>query len=139
MENIYKSTIGTGLLFPIEITKNSDGKTGWYPVEGDSKLIENNLEAIFLHQIGFRFREEDFGSRIWECLEEQNTQAQSFLINRFMRDCFETWEGRITYKGTSISREGSKLKLEFTYSINGNSSSKTGTITYDSSNNTLSI
>jgi phage baseplate assembly protein W len=137
MDNIYKTLIGTGMLFPIEITKNSDGKAGWYPVEGDTKLIENNLEAVFLHQIGIKFREEEFGSRIWECLEEQNTQAQAYVINQFMRDAFESWEERIVYKGTTLTREGSKLNIVFTYQINGNSSSKTGTLVYDSSTNTL--
>lgn len=137
MENILETLVGTGMTFPIEITENSDGKKGWYPVKGNTKLIENNIEALFLHQLGFKFREEEFGTRIWECLEEQNTQAQTFIINQFMREAFEQWEDRIIYKGTRVLREGSKLHLVFTYQLNGSISSKTGTITYDSSNNTL--
>jgi len=136
MENqsIYEALIGSGVLFPIILTENSRGEKGWYPVKGDLKLIENNLEAVFLHQIGTKFREEDFGSRVWECLEEQNTQAQSFIINQFMREAFENWESRITYKGTKIQRESSKINLIFTYVLTDTNSSRDGILTYDIEN-----
>ena len=137
MENIYENIVGSGVLFPIVLTKNEHNQYGWYPVKGDVKLIENNLEALFIHQIGTKFREEDFGTRLWECLEESNTQAQAFLVNEFMKEAFDEWEERIIYKGTQVQRAGSRLELIFTYQLNGSSSSKTGTLTYDASNNTL--
>lgn len=137
--NIYTSIIGSGVLFPIELNLNDNGKVGWYPVEGNTKLIDNNLEALLLYQLGERFREENFGTRLWECIEEGNTQAQAYLINAFMKEAISTWEERITYKGTSITRDGSKLNIEFTYVINDTNISNVGTITYDASNNSLNI
>ena len=135
--NIYNSIIGSGPLFPIELTKKELGKTGWYPVSGDTKLIENNLESLMIHQIGQKFRGEDFGTRLWECIEEGNTQAQAFLVNAFMKDAISSWEDRITYKSTTITREGSRIILRFHYVINGTSSSNVGTLVYDTLNNTL--
>lgn len=139
MESIYEDIIGTGVLFPIELKTNEFGNTGWYPVKGDVNLISNNLEAVFLHQIGTKFREEDFGTRIWECIEEPNYQALTFLVNQFMKEAFSKWESRVTYKSTEIQREGSRINLLFTYVINNSNSSKVGMITYDLSNNTLNI
>lgn len=136
MENqsIYDALIGSGVLFPIELTENSRGEKGWYPVKGDIKLIENNLEAVFLHQIGVKFREEEFGSRVWECIEEQNTQAQAFMVNQFMREAFENWESRIVYKSSSIQREQSKLNIIFSYTLIDTNSSREGILTYDIEN-----
>lgn len=138
-ENIYSLSIGSGVLFPIELKTNSLGYTGWYPVSGDTKLIENNLEALILYQIGQKFREEDFGTRLWECIEEGNSQAQMYLINNFLKEAIGTWESRITYKSTTLTRVGSKLTIEFHYVINASNSSNVGTITYDASNNSLNI
>ena len=135
--NIYTSSIGSGPLFPIELTKNELGKTGWYPVSGDTKLIDNNLESLLIHQIGQKFRGEDFGTRLWECIEEGNTQAQAFLVNAFLKEAINSWEGRITYKGTTITREGSIIILKFHYVINDTNSSNIGTLVYDPLNNTL--
>lgn len=133
-QSIYTNLIGSGVLFPIELTENSRGEKGWYPVNGDIKLIENNLESVFLYQIGTKFRDEDFGSRVWECLEEQNTQAQAFIINQFMKEAFESWESRITYKGTKIQREASKVNLIFTYVLTDTNSSRDGVLTYNIEN-----
>lgn len=135
--NIYNSIIGSGPLFPIELTQNEMGQTGWYPVSGDTRLIENNLESLMIHQIGQKFRGEDFGTRLWECIEEGNTQAQAFLVNAFMKDAISSWEDRITYKSTTITREGSRIILRFHYVINGTSSSHVGTLVYDALNNSL--
>ena len=137
--NIYTSSIGSGPLFPIELTKNELGKTGWYPVSGDTKLIDNNIEAILQYQIGQKFRGEDFGTRLWECIEEGNTQAQMFLIKAFMKEAISNWESRITYKSTTLTRDGSRIILKFHYVINSTNSSNIGTLVYDASNNSLNI
>lgn len=126
--DIYKETIGTGALFPIQLSRNSLGQTGWYPVSG-TKLIENNLEAIILHTIGSKLRGEEFGSRIYECIEESNSQALSFLINQFLREAFEQWEDRITFKESHLLRTGSKIEVVFIYQLINSSSSSVGKIT----------
>jgi phage baseplate assembly protein W len=70
-------------------------KLGWYILKGDVALIKQNLTAILTYQIGQRFRQEDFGSRTWECLEEPNTSALNLMIKNFVKDGIAAWEPRI--------------------------------------------
>lgn len=140
MENLLNPNevyIGSGLTFPIELSQNELGLTGWYPVVGDTKLIQNNLESLISYQIGQRFREEIFGTRLWECIEEPNTQALNYLVDQFIKEAIRTWEDRITHKSTVVSRESSKLFVEYTYVINGTGSINTGNLEYDINNKTL--
>ena len=137
MERNYNDAIGSGGLYPIHLTKNSKGETGWYPVNGDTKLIENNLISLINYSIGQRFRQENFGTRLWECIEEPNTQALEFLVETFFREALETWETRITFKSSEISRKGSKMYLSFTYVVNLSNASKTSTLVYDNNDNSL--
>lgn len=106
------NTIGSGAYFPIKLEQalGSDGKPesvqlpdgrvvpkiGWYILQGDVALIKQNLTAILTYQIGQRFRQEDFGSRTWECLEEPNTSALNLMIRNFVKDGIAAWEPRIT-------------------------------------------
>jgi phage baseplate assembly protein W len=68
---------------------------GWYPLYGDIRLIKQNITAILTYQIGQRFRQEDFGSRTWECLEEPNVSALNLMIKNFVKDGIAAWEPRI--------------------------------------------
>ena len=102
------NTIGSGAYFPIKLEQalGSDGKPesvqlpdgrvvpkiGWYILRGDVALIKQNLTAILTYQIGQRFRQEDFGSRTWECLEEPNTSALNLMIKNFVKDGIAAWE-----------------------------------------------
>lgn len=106
------NTIGSGAYFPIKLEQSvgKDGKLesvqlpdgrvvpkiGWYILRGDVALIKQNLTAILTYQIGQRFRQEDFGSRTWECLEEPNTSALNLMIRNFVKDGIAAWEPRIT-------------------------------------------
>jgi phage baseplate assembly protein W len=105
------NTIGSGAYFPIKLEQalGSDGKPesvqlpdgrvvpkiGWYILQGDVALIKQNLTAILTYQIGQRFRQEDFGSRTWECLEEPNVSALNLMIKNFVKDGIAAWEPRI--------------------------------------------
>lgn len=105
------NTIGSGAYFPIKLEQpvGKDGKPesvqlpdgrvvpkiGWYILRGDVALIKQNLTAILTYQIGQRFRQEDFGSRTWECLEEPNTSALNLMIRNFVKDGIAAWEPRI--------------------------------------------
>ena len=106
------NTIGSGAYFPIKLEQSvgKDGKPesvqlpdgrvvpkiGWYILRGDVALIKQNLTATLTYQIGQRFRQEDFGSRTWECLEEPNTSALNLMIRNFVKDGIAAWEPRIT-------------------------------------------
>lgn len=91
-------------------------KTGWYRLEGDVRLIKQNLTSILTYQIGQRFRQEDFGSRTWECLEEPNTSALNLMIKSFVEEGISSWEPRIAaLKVLTIkpTKESIKLMIYF--------------------------
>lgn len=134
MANINDKVIGNGMLFPIQLTQNSNGETGWYPVNGDPNLIKENISGILRYMVGQRIRQETFGTRIWECIEEPNVQALSFLIKDFLNSALTQWEGRIIIKDIQVSRVDSKMAVLITYSINGSGSSQYVNIEYDLTN-----
>lgn len=117
MANILEKTIGSGLLFPIKLTENARGETGWYPVTGTPDLILHNINSIIQYEIGSRLRQEDFGTRLWECIEEPNTQAQAFLVNQFVKQALLKWEDRISITKTELIRQGTKLSIAIHYNI----------------------
>ena len=137
-DNLYEKIIGNGMVYPIVLGTNSEHKTGWYPVIGDTKLITDNINALLQYTIGERFRQEDFGTRLWECIEEPNTQAQAFLINTFLKEAISLYEDRINYKESIISRSGNKLHIEMHYALKQSNEEKSLSITYDNLTNSLS-
>ena len=136
-ENINSKIIGRGVLFPIQLSTNSEGKTGGYPVGGDKSLVVNNVNAILLYMLGERSRQEDFGSRLWECIEEPNTQAQAFLINSFLKEALNSWEDRIIYDHAEVTREANKLHIRLFYKLVQTEQTSSLNITYDNLTNTL--
>lgn len=137
-DNLYEKIVGNGMVYPIVLGTNSEHKTGWYPVIGDTKLISDNINALLQYTIGERFRQEDFGTRLWECIEEPNTQAQTFLINTFLKEAISLYENRINYKESIISRSGNKLHIEMHYILKQSNEEKSLNITYDNLTNSLS-
>ena len=134
MANIYKKVIGRGPLFPIQLTTNDQGKVGWYPVNGDPNLIKENISALLYYMIGQRIRQENFGTRLWECIEEPNVQALSFLIKDFLTSALTTWEDRIILQDIQTARVDSKINILVTYVINGTNSSQYINVEYDLTN-----
>lgn len=82
-KNYFTDLVGIGVTYPIQLTTNEKGERGWYPVNGDFKLIRDNISSILYYMIGQRFRQENFGSKLWQCIEEPNSQALSFIIKEF--------------------------------------------------------
>lgn len=137
MANLYTNLIGKGILFPINLTTNEDGTTGVYPVDGSFELIKHNITSILWYMIGQRFRQENFGTRLWECIEEPNTQALSFLIKNFLNNALSTWEGRITVTSIETSRVDSKINILISYRINNTNTSQYISVVYDHNDNSL--
>ena len=131
MANILEKVIGSGALFPIELTTNDKGNKGWYPVIGSKDLILHNINSIIQYELGFRIRQEDFGTRLWECIEEPNTQAQAFLVNQFVKQALLKWEDRISITGTDLVRKGTSIQIFIHYSIKNINQSDTISATYE--------
>ena len=116
--NANIAAIGIGAIFPIELKENDQGQTGWYPVYGDSKLIEENIKALLLYEIGQRLRQEDFGTRLIEVLEEPNTSsALSFLIREYIMQALNKYESRVLITKISSTRLNQKLHILLEYKI----------------------
>ena len=82
-KNYFTDIVGIGVTFPIQLTRNEKGETGWYPVNGDFKLIRDNISAILYYMIGQRFRQENFPSQLWHSLAATPTTALLVLLPAF--------------------------------------------------------
>lgn len=111
------AAIGIGAIFPIELKENNQGQTGWYPVYGDSKLIEENIKALLLYEIGQRLRQEDFGTKLIEVLEEPNTSALSFLVREYIMQALAKYESRVVVTKISSTRLNQKLHIMLEFRI----------------------
>lgn len=117
--NYNIDAIGVGALFPIQLSQNYQGQVGWYPVEGDPSLIENNLRSLVEYLIGQRIRQEEFGTRLWECLEEPNTQALSFMIKEFLKQAIGEYETRISINKITTIRDFTSIHIIMEYTLVG--------------------
>lgn len=135
--NINDTLIGKGVLFPIVITKNpkNPNLSGWYPVSGDPDLIKHNLRSLFEHQIYQRFRQEYYGSRLWETLEEPSIPLLLYITNQFIRESIEEWEPRIKFKDVEGYLKGDKIFLNILYTIDQSSDPQSLEIYFDNINN----
>ncbi len=135
--NYFTNIIGKGILYPFNLQINSKGEMGIYPVDGSPDLIKENISALLYYMVGFRIRQEPFGTRLWECIEEPNTQALSFLIRDFLVSAISKYEDRVTITSVDVSRADCKINILISYRINNTDTSQYIGITYDLSNNTL--
>ena len=117
MDRIDKNPMGRGATYPIYLTEDNQGNIGWHVSNKGIDLIENNLCSLLSYELGQRIRQEEFGTRLWECLEEPNTQALNFLINAFLKEAISTWEDRIEYQRSEINRDHHKLYIKLFYKV----------------------
>lgn len=89
----------------------------WNPFTGDPSLIVHNIQSLVGFQLGQRMRDEAFGTRLWETIEEPNTWLQSFLVNKFLKEAINLWEGRIVFLDSKITRNNEKLFIDLHYKV----------------------
>ena len=118
--NLNELAIGNGMLFPIVISDSEKG-SGWYPVKGDTNLIKHNLESLIIYPMGFRFRQEEYGTRLWSYIEEPNTQALRFYIKNSLIAGIAQYEPRIFFNDLTTKAYEDKVFFRFTYGIQGTS------------------
>ena len=94
-ENILEKSIGSGPTFP----------------------IQDNIISILVYQIGFRLRQEIFGTRNYECLEEPNINATRLLVYRFTKEAIEAWEPRVKLLETQIQFTPSEIQIRLRYQV----------------------
>lgn len=154
------SKIGTGVTFPIQITtpKDTNGepimvpkvdeegnslydeegnlilvpKQGWYPVAGKPSLIQNNLTALFIYELGSRFRQEQFGSRLWEAIEEPNDQLLKHMLDLFIKSSVAKWEPRIKALDILLERQREKLRITIQFMVDSSGTVENLNLEYNS-------
>jgi hypothetical protein len=115
-----------GVTFPITITEGA-----WKPIEGDLALIRENIRSLILHPKGFRIRQEDYGTRIEEFIEEPDTQLVSNLVKMYIRSAISTYEPRVIINKITTQRNQGKLGVTLEYSISNTPLSDYLDIEYD--------
>ena len=146
------NSIGSGAYFPIQLETvlGPDGKPekvitpegkevdkiSWRPLQGDMRLIKQNIIAILTFQIGQRFRQEWFGSRIWECIEEPNTEVTAFVVRDFLKSAISIWEPRVIALSTKVTRNQSTLGINLRFMVNYSQSVQEINFNYDLYNGT---
>ena len=106
--------IGGGITFPLQIVN------GKVLIKSDFSLIRSSIGIILNWQIGTRFYNESFGSRIWECLEEPNDNVIKSLLSHFIIESLTTWEKRIELRNGSITYtkvNHDKINIALTYRL----------------------
>lgn len=150
-ENIYQYIIGSGAGFPITLTTplDSNGEplkiyddegnlinlVTWSPQVGSFDLIKQNLLTTLNTPLGFSIRNDLFGSRIMETVEEQNTQVLNFLLSKYIKTAIENWEPRVYIKNVTstfysdyakvvinmvLSSTGEQTEFEINYNLINN-------------------
>lgn len=90
----YDNIIGKGPSFPIVLT---DGQ--WKNEEDAMALLKSDLKSHLVYQVGTRLRQEDFGNRLEECLEEPNTNILVRSVTNFILESLNGWDSRIDRMG----------------------------------------
>lgn len=154
------SKIGTGITFPLHLDtpKDTEGnpilipkvdlegnviyddkgnvvmvpKVGCYPIYGNPKLIRDNLISLFTYQLGERFRQENFGSRLWEAIEEPNDQVLHHMMDLFIKSSIATWEPRIRALDINLERKNEKLHITLQFMVDASSTPENLVLEYNS-------
>jgi len=105
--------IGGGITFPIEV--NSKGSVD---VRGNNVLLQSSIKNILYWPTSQRFFNEQFGSRIFDVLEEPNDNIGKALVRTFIFEALNRWEKRILVKDTKIlNSDHQVINIEITYEI----------------------
>lgn len=127
MEDI---NIGVGVTFPLNVT-NNNGKSGVYPVEGDIRLITDNLVSILQYTIGQRVRQEDFGNRLVSIIEEPNNLVLDRAVYTYLRLAINKYEPRITVRDIHTVKDGTIVNIVITYNLISNGSEHSLGLSYN--------
>jgi len=101
-----------GLMFPLELV------SGKHVLVEGIDLIQASIKIIIAWPLFVRFYEGNFGSRIYEVLEEPNDDILVNLIRRFVIDAITQWEKRVELKSLTIERVSSEnVSIELVYNI----------------------
>lgn len=101
-----------GMAFPLLLSSGSS------TLEEGVELIQKSIKTILSWPLYTREYEDEFGSRVFELLEEPNDDVLAALLRRFTQDTLERWEERIELLTFDIYRPNSeKVTIDIVYKI----------------------
>lgn len=101
-----------GLVFPLELS------SGAHVISESDDLIKSSIRIILSWPLFTNENEDDFGSRIYEVLEEPNDEVLITLIEKFIIDSLNKWERRIELKKMTFERPSNeRLIVDLFYHI----------------------
>lgn len=105
--------IGKGIKFPLELVGGSI-KT----VTGID-LIKSNIQFVLGWSYGERYFLPEYGSRLFELIEEPNDNVLVNIIEHFVINSLRRWEPRVRIEKINITRPGDAevLDVAITYLI----------------------
>lgn len=104
--------IGQGFTIPLKLTN------GRPPLESGFDLIRSSIINIVSWAYGKRFFLNEYGSRLYELLEEPNDIILEDIVRVFVVDAINKWEKRIDLTHCSIVRTSDiKMEVTVTYQI----------------------
>lgn len=152
-DTLNQYVIGSGAGFPIELTKplddngniqqiyNDDGVlvdlVTWSPLIGSFDLIKQNIIAILNTPLGFQIRNEFFGSRINEVIEEPNAQAANYLLITYIKESIEIWEPRVKISKIETTYKNEYVTLKLRLSLIETGQESEFEINYNPTNNSI--
>lgn len=119
-----------GAPWPIKLGATSNGR-GWYPTTHLLELVGQNLRTLLTVPIGYLIREEKFGTRLQETLEEPNNEALRFLIRKYVTDAIQRHEPRVEVINVVAVREYSKVLVRVTYNLKEQNTEQTLSLAYE--------
>ena len=120
--SVYSNIIGKGPTFPIKLSHNADGDIGWYPEDGTIDLLKSDLTSLIAYQVGQRIRQESYGTRLSELLEEPNTVVLDHLVKSFISSSISNWEPRvkpISPSNIKVIKYPTHIKVNVNISLKG--------------------
>lgn len=105
--------IGGGMIFPIKV--NAKGSVD---IVGNNELLQSAIKNILYWPTSHRFFNEQFGSRIFDVLEEPNDNIGKALVRTFIFEAINRWEKRVTVKQVKLlNSDHQVVNIEITYEI----------------------
>jgi len=106
--------LGVALKYPIEIDQFGRPVL----ITGQS-LLQQSITIILNTELGSKFFQEDWGSRIREVLFEANDPAMEGLLSAYTKEAIDKWEKRVTFTGVTFSYPSvDSVNLRISYRIN---------------------
>lgn len=95
------------------------GQTADSELVDNEKAIKNSLYNILTTPLGSRYRRPDYGSRLWQFIQEPSDDTTAFQLETYLVQSIERWEPRVQLirdqtRVTPLPTGGFDIQITFT-------------------------